>query len=338
MSSDLQTREFPRSGTLEAQLRFLLEYAVLAPSSHNTQPWLWQIEFDEVTLRADRERAMPALDPQGRELIMSCGAALQHFRLAARYFGCATILQLWPEGEKSDLLARVRIVHGREPTDDDKRLFEFITKRHTHRGEFEQRDLPAALLRQLQSEAESENATLHFAREARQRELLAELIERGDLVQNDDPNVRRDVADWIAVGDERNDGIPTSVLGIDQLFSHFAPLTHRLFNQGDALARKDGEMARAAPVLAVLSTTGEGPKAWLDAGQALGRVLLRARSEQVWASFFSQPIQVDEAWLALRHIIGVHDYPQLIFRLGYAAPVSATPRRSVEEVVLENDQ
>ena len=333
MSDTLQTRDFPRSGTLQEQLRFLLEYAVLAPSSHNTQPWLWQIEFDEVTLRADRARAMPALDPQGRELIMSCGAALQHFRLATRYFGCATLLQLWPEGEDSDLLARVRIVHGRPPTDDNKLLFGFITKRHTHRGEFEARALPAALLRTLQEDAEVEDATLHFAQSEEQRESLAELIERGDLEQNRDPNVRRDVADWIAVGDERKDGIPTDALGIDQLFSHFAPLTHRLFDQGETLARKDGEMARNAPVLAVLSTTGEGPKAWLDAGQALGRVLLRARSRDVWASFFSQPIQVDAAWTALRHIIGIHDYPQLIFRLGYAAPVGATPRRSVEEVV-----
>lgn len=335
-SPSTSTPTFPREGTPQEQLRFLLQYAILAPSSHNTQPWLWQIEEDEVVLRADRDRSMPALDPQGRELIMSCGAALQHLRLAARYFGCAAILQLWPEGEKNDVLARVRVVPGRPPSPDDETLFRFVTKRHTHRGDFEPNPLPATLLQKMQEEAESEGATLHFAREEKQREMLAELIEQGDVVQNRDPEVRRDVADWIAVGDKRKDGIPTEALGIDHLFSHFTPLTHRLFNQGDALARKDGEMARDAPVLAVLSTNGEGPKAWLDAGQALGRVLLRARSQEVWASFFSQPIQVDEAWMGLRHIIGVHDYPQLVFRLGYAAPVAATPRRSVEEVVMEN--
>ena len=68
------------------------------------------------------------------------------------------------------------------------------------------------------------------------------------------------------------------------------------------------------------------------AGQALSAVLLRARSENVWASFFSQPIQFDETWRELRYLVGTEFFPQLIFRLGYAAPVPATPRRPVDEV------
>ena len=88
----------------------------------------------------------------------------------------------------------------------------------------------------------------------------------------------------------------------------------------------------------VLCTDNEGPEAWLAAGQALSRVLLRARAAGVWASFFSQPIQVGEAWMQLRHALGIRNNPQLIFRLGYAEPTSepipATPRRPPSKVTI----
>ena len=58
------------------ELRPLVAQAVLAPSSHNTQPWLWLLLEGSVTLFADRTRALPVNDPDDRELTMSCGAAL----------------------------------------------------------------------------------------------------------------------------------------------------------------------------------------------------------------------------------------------------------------------
>lgn len=332
MSNQTHPTDFPHSAPAPDQLRFLLHYAVLAPSSHNTQPWLWEIEGDEVVLRADRSRAMPALDPQGRELIMSCGAALQHLCLATRAFGYATIVRLFPDPNQPDELARVRLAAARPATAEDELLFRFITKRHTHRGEFEARLLPLELLHALQDEAEEEGATLHFAHRPEQRDALIELIERGDISQSHDPAVRRDIAAWIAPQGERDDGIPTGALGISDWLSHAAPIAHRLLDRGEILGEQDRKMAENAPVLAVLSTSGDEPRSWLAAGQALGRVLLRARAESVWASFFSQPIQVDEAWTQMRHMVGVHHFPQLVFRLGYAQSVPATPRRAVDEV------
>lgn len=329
---DIAPRDFPRTGSPESQLRFLLRYAILAPSSHNTQPWIWEIEGDEVVLRADRKRAMPALDPQGRELIMSCGAALQHFCLAIRAFGYAHLVRILPPGDSDDVLARVRLSTPRPPSEDDELLFRFISKRHTHRGAFEDRGLPVELLSSLQQDAMHEGASLFFAQSTDDREEIIELIQRGDLIQNRNPAIRRDVADWMAPSGNRSDGIPARALGIGDLVSHIAPVAHRLLDRGDAVADKNRKLAEEAPVLVVLSTMGEGPQAWLAAGQALGRILLRARAADVWASFFSQPVQVNDAWFQLRHMVGVYQFPQLVFRLGYAQPVPATPRRTVDEV------
>ncbi|NOT32243.1 MAG: hypothetical protein HOP15_17495 [Planctomycetes bacterium] len=52
----------------------LLELATRAPSSHNTQPWLFRARGDSIELHADRTRALPINDPHDRELTIRCGA------------------------------------------------------------------------------------------------------------------------------------------------------------------------------------------------------------------------------------------------------------------------
>src|SRR5438045_7283586 len=69
-----------------AELEFLLQYAILAPSGHNTQPWSFKITSVGVEVYVDESRAMPILDPQERELLMSVGAAICNLRVAAAHF------------------------------------------------------------------------------------------------------------------------------------------------------------------------------------------------------------------------------------------------------------
>src|SRR5512134_2492700 len=87
-------RGFPvRAGAAE-RLRFLLQWAVLAPSRHNTQPWAFEIEGDELRVYSDASRSLPVADPDGRQLVMSCGAVIVNLRLAAAHFGFATSVEL----------------------------------------------------------------------------------------------------------------------------------------------------------------------------------------------------------------------------------------------------
>src|SRR5579872_7143224 len=99
--------DFPHDGTTEEKLIFLLEYAVLAPSGHNRQPWIFRVHDDVVDLFADRSRALPAIDPADREMIMSCGAALFHLLLALRHFGYCDSFTAFPTPAEPDLLARI---------------------------------------------------------------------------------------------------------------------------------------------------------------------------------------------------------------------------------------
>jgi hypothetical protein len=104
--------EFPAGGLPEEQLWFAASYAVLAPSTHNTQPWRFSIDEKDIDLLADLSRGLPVVDPQGRELIISCGAALFYLRLALRYFGCCPEVQIMPDPSRPDWLARIHILYN----------------------------------------------------------------------------------------------------------------------------------------------------------------------------------------------------------------------------------
>ena len=330
---EVRDSEFPESGSDEEKLRFLLNYAILAPSTHNTQPWLWEIRENEVALFADRSRLLPALDPMGRELIMSCGAALQHLRLAIRAFGYADIVALAPDAARPDLLAYVRLAGRRPPTAQDRALFEAIRDRHTNRRVFDCLEVPPDVIEALQDAVSGENVWLQPIRRGEATRAIIDLVVRGDLIQASDPNMQTDIFNWITARSAgRDDGIPGQALGMNELSSQF-PAARRAVNGGVARASKDEILADSAPVIAVLGTENEGPAAWLAAGQGLARVLLCARQHNLWVSFFNQPAQVDQLWPQLRHVLGRYDFPQLILRIGYAAPVPATPRRPVSEVL-----
>jgi hypothetical protein len=87
----------------------------------------------------------------------------------------------------------------------------------------------------------------------------------------------------------------------------------------------------------VLGTDSDGPAVWLAAGQALQRVLLRARAAEVWSSFLNQPIEVAELRPRVAEVIGREgEYPQLLLRLGYGPSIQPQPRRAVEQVLVDD--
>ena len=112
------------------------------------------------------------------------------------------------------------------------------------------------------------------------------------------------------------------------------PLVVRTFDLGDGQAASDRELAAGSPALGVLTTEEDHTHDWLAAGQALARVLLRARVDHVWASFLNQPVEVRSLRSRIPRVIGAAGFPQAILRFGYGDDVRPTPRRGVEEVLL----
>jgi hypothetical protein len=269
---------FPAEAAAAQKLRFVLEYAILAPSGHNTQPWRFAIAGDSLELRADRSRALPVVDPDDRELTMSCGAALAFVRVALSRFGHDAVVQPLPDAAEPDLLARVNLGDRVEPTTADQALFEAIPKRRTIRAPFDPRHVPAELVAELEQLATREGAWLAPIAPGERRREVAALVDEGDRAQAANPAFRRELAAWFRPNRSASrDGIPGYAFGMSDLFSRVGAFVLRRFDWGKRQATNDRKLIEGAPLVAVLGTDRDEPRDWLAAGQALAYVLLRAR-------------------------------------------------------------
>ncbi|HEY2488008.1 MAG TPA: hypothetical protein VGI37_00765, partial [Streptosporangiaceae bacterium] len=165
---------------LAGHARYLIATAARAPSIHNSQPWRFRVDAEAVELWADPARKTRD-DAIGREMLISCGAALFGLRLAVRSLGHLPVVDLLPDPAQLRLLARVRVAadaRGAGVTglnELERRMLAAVPHRHTHRGPFLAEPLPPGLLAGLQNDALTEGATLVLVGDGLPADRLARL-------------------------------------------------------------------------------------------------------------------------------------------------------------------
>lgn len=317
-------------------LRAAVEHALLAPSSLNTQPWRFRLNGRALEVRADRARALPVVDPEGRELTISCGAALYHVRAVVRVMGHQPEVALLPDPRDPDLLATVSVGGEHEPTALDHRMVNAMFARREHRRRFMELEILDEVLDLLAEDAEDEGAWFTHLEDPGARAALADLVAQGDRAQWEDPLFREELAAWTRPNKSTaRDGVFGYTVGQGDVKSAMQPFMIRTFDMGNGRAAQDRELAEHSPVLAVLGTPGDSPRDWLVAGQALARVLLHATVEGVSASYLNQPVQVPSLRARLGAITGQNGAHQVVMRMGYGYQVRGTPRRDIGEVYEE---
>ncbi|GLY38189.1 hypothetical protein Amsp01_042130 [Amycolatopsis sp. NBRC 101858] len=315
-------------GLLDAdQVKSVIGAAVLAPSTHNTQPWRFRCTSAGIELHADPDRALPVADADQRELLLSCGAALFNLRTAIHALGAHPATTLLPRRDDPTLLALVRPFAARRPDPRLVELADAIPRRHTNRTPFETEVIPASTVAELRHAAEVEQAWLPRL-SADQLEQLRELVHKGHHVQTADPAFLAEWREWTARGPESRDGVPEYAAGATP--SNNGGWVLRDFGSSDRGRPDDSE-----PLVVVIGSFDDARADRLRAGQAMQRVLLTATAAGFDASFISQPVEVPSVRKELRSLLGGGLWPQIVLRLGRGEPVPWTPRRSLEDVLLD---
>ncbi|MBY4866510.1 nitroreductase [Burkholderia sp. Bp9017] len=319
----------------DQQLRSLLGYAVLAPSSHNSQPWRFLVNGATISVCADRVRALPVIDPFDRELIISCGAALLNLRVALDHAGLAHTISTFPSEVDPDLLALVRVCDDGYSDASLGTLFDAIPDRVTTRAPFESSPVPEDLQRELIAAGVAEGADIACVDSIAHRARVAELVAEADRQQFADPRFRRELASWI---DPRRhvDGMPAFAAGVPALLDFAAPVVTtavRTFDLGNGLAALHHQLVGASPLIVCIATVRDDREAWLAAGQALERILLVATRAGYTASYLNQPIETAGLRAHLCHMLGLRGEPQLLLRVGRGPHTPHSPRRPLDEVI-----
>lgn len=319
----------------EALLERAAESGSLAPSAYNTQPWMFRIVGGALEIHADVARGRPIADPDGREMLLACGAALENARLALRHLGRDADIAVLPEPARPWLVARVRVGLPRPATLTEARFFTAIPQRRSNRATFSQRPLPPGVAPSIEQAAEATGATLYYIHGATTRDALTCIIRQADRAQAGDARFRQELATWLRPNqDDRPDGMPGFAFGLSTPMAALAPLLLRTIPSPPMRAVRDADLAQWAPLLGVLMTPGDEPRDWIRAGQGMERALLCATSLGLSTGLMNQAIQVKPARARVRGLLNTSLWPLAILRFGFGSEARPTPRRKLTDVLV----
>lgn len=316
-------------------VRGAIALATRAPSVHNTQPWQWLIGDSSVHLMADRSRHLPATDPDGRDLLISCGAALHHLRVALAALGWTAQIHRIPNAADPDHLAAVES-RQHVPSEEDITLAATIPKRRTDRRRYSSRSVPAGHLDLMMRLASAAGALLVPVTEPDIRNhmvrSLAEAADRQDGV----PGYAVELTIWSGRGHLARDGVlSTSAPGRAVSYGD-TPM--RRFSNGTLLESTVEDWRGGAGELLVLATTDDDPRSRLRAGEAISTVLLAATTLGLASCPLSQAMELPDTRAAVAdQVLDGAAVPQLVLRVGWppagADPLPQSPRRQLEDVI-----
>jgi hypothetical protein len=322
----------------EDLLRYIVSVATRAPSIHNTQPWRFVASGSgELEIFAERSRQLPVLDPEGRQLHISAGAAVHHAVLAVHGIGRRAHVALLPDRTNPDLLARISIHESQSlPDPEEWALLHATRDRHTHRSPFVDGRLPKTLLVDLAGAAARQGGHVRFVEAAGERRMLSDAVAEATSRLEADPGYRSELLAWSGRPADAADGVPASassppVAGDEfrqRIFAGGTPTEHLWMSR---------EAAEHPDILLLWSPT-DSPADWLRTGAALSALLLTATCAGVAASMLNQPVEIPALRQRIRRELRLPGHPQLLLRMGYAARATPTARRPVTDVLTTSSE
>jgi hypothetical protein len=273
------------------KLRFLLQYGMLAPARGRAQAWSFYAKPDAIELWLEHGCTLPILDPLHRELVIGCGVALAQLRMALHQLGARDAIELLPEPSCPALLARVRMEDAGTSSPEAYVLYQALAQALDARDETSRRTVSPAMLSELEAIARDQHAVLRWV----EVESFTSLV--------DTPC--RELAG--GCGAE----------GIAEAVSVLHPFRQRSFRPSTREWIEENEFSLRSPVVCALATSGDTAEDWLAAGQALGRVLVRARVDGLHPSFRDSVAELDRLRARARTAPRAANVPQALFRLGF---------------------
>ena len=316
-------------------LAAMAEAARWAPSVHNTQPWRFRYVPDGLEIHQDPTRSLPALDPTGRLRLLSCAAAVDNaaVQLAAR--GAHPRVLLLPDPAHPTLVATVSLGRAAAPSPADLADAVAIPARRTHRRLHSHDPVAQDVLTELARVVTREGAHLTVV-PPRHHHALATLLTQAARAQSTSPQFLDEVETWVrhwGAAQDAPDGIPVTSLGtapypVDSIIQeHTDPSSIRADEVAEVLTKSS---------VLVITTRGDGPRDWTLAGMAMQRMLLRATTAGLVATFADQATQTTQTRAHLGEALDVLGHPQIVLRLGHPlVDVDPPPRRPLDDVLIQ---
>lgn len=304
-----------------------VELACRAPSLHNSQPWRWVVGKTTIELHADRKRVIRSADDSGREALIGCGAALDHFRVAMAAAGWDTTVEAFPDPATVDHLASVTLSSQGSVTPAVRDRADAILRRRTDRLPFRAPDDALELVL-----PDTSGAFVDILA-AETHPDLAEAAQLTESLRSHDDLYHRELQWWTAPF-RLSEGVPPSALVSESERRRVG--VNRNFRPSGHLDRRPGTAHDQANIL-VLSTPADTREDAFNCGQALSRLLLDLTAAGMATCTMTHLTEIETGRDVIRRLTGRDAVPQVLIRVGKAPSIedtpAPTPRRSVREVM-----
>jgi len=314
------------------QIAAIVELACRAPSLHNSQPWRWAFQKGALRLFADHSRVGFHTDSTGREVILSCGALLDHLQVAAAAAGWPAGIERYPDDQNHDHLASA-VFHRAESIDEHARaLAEAIARRRTDRLAFAAPE-PWAEMEQLLSALLRGTPTHLDVIDDDGRPILADASRQSEEARRGDASYHYELLWWTGHSASEG-GVPSSALPSSAEASHVdIAREFPAYGSGDRRPEVDRDHSK----ILVLSTYDDSRENTLRCGEALSRTLLECTAAGFATCTLTHMIELHESRELVRRLTGRRAEPQLLIRVGRAPEMSSSPtptrRRPVADVL-----
>jgi len=330
---NIKKENFPSNGNLIDRIKFVLGYAILAPSTHNSQPWLFRIENDSVKIYYDKNLKIPEADPIGRDLYISLGCFLENLAIAANYFG---IIRDVKYVLQDNLVAEIYFNDDGQRNKDLEYLVDTIPKRVNARGFFEQKTLSKKIRAKMMSLKKDQRIRINFVTDKEKIKKLSEITAEGLRLAYKRPSFRKEMSGWMHNSlSGKKSGLSGYSLRMPFILSFIVPTLVRFFDISPLLAKLNYKSMSSVPFVCILSSKESSPSIWLEVGRLAERYMLQLNSESIRASIFVASIEMGDLYKKVQETIGDNLIPQFLFCAGYMKHVQKhSPRQSVDEKIL----
>lgn len=322
---DVSEGDFPINSSSAEKLTFLLNYAILAPSNYNSQPWLFNVSEDEIQVFADKSGYLKVADTNRREQYISLGCALENLIIAAEHFGYNYNVSYFPG--QSDLVATVSLL-ANSSSPSDSRLFYAMTSRQTNRNPYEPKTISEIDLETIKSLCSDPDVGIFITDDSTVRRSFLDLVVEANGILYSDVNYKSELGRWLGLG----------VMGPTGLQAKMAQMAVVFLDVGPEQTKKDALLINSTPYLGFIITENNDSISSVKAGRTLERLWLGATALGISLHPMSQALEVAETKENLTGLLpGSSETRQVqqVFRLGYAESATEhSTRRPLQDVLI----
>ena len=322
-------RRLPQPG---AGLEDLVRMATLAANGHNTQPWLFRLDADRLTISPDLARRTTVVDPDDHHLVVSLGCAAENAALAAA-----------AQGRSGDVAVldgpglRIDVDLSAGPTLESP-LYRAIPLRQSTRAPYDGRPVSTEDLRLLRDAAAQQGVSVEIFTEAADRDAILDLVIAGNSAQMDDPAFVAELRDWLRFTPEQalatQDGLFAAASGNPVVPAWLARLLFGVVFNKASENDKYRDQIRSSAGLAVFTGEKADPLHWAKVGRSFQRFALQATVLGIRTAHVNQPVEVPAIRAAFAAWLGAPSQrPDLVVRFGRGPLLPMSLRRPVPAVL-----